>query len=69
MMTTSSGDWANLSVASAKDGWVKAIFDLVTKDGQIFVTANLLEGSNGLHVFHGADQNVVFGGIEIEERE
>ena len=46
--TKSSGDLANLSVASAKDGWIKATFDLVTKDGQIFVTANLLEGSNGL---------------------
>jgi len=67
-MTKSSGDLTNLSVALTKDGWVKAEFDLVTKNGQIFVTANLLEGSNGLHVFHGAGQNVVFGGAEIEER-
>ena len=68
MMTTSSGDLANGSVASAKDGWIKATFDLATKDGRIFVTVNLLEGSNGLHFFHGAGQNVVFGGVEIEER-
>jgi hypothetical protein len=67
-MTKSSGDLTNLSVALAKDGWVKAEFDLVTKDGQIYVTANLLEGSNGLHVFRGAGQNVVFGGVEIDER-
>ena len=64
----SSGDLANLSVASAKDGWVKAAFDLVTKDGRIFVTANLLESSNGLMFFQGAGQSVVFGGVEIEER-
>jgi hypothetical protein len=30
---------------------------------------NLLEGSNGLHVFQGAGQNVVFGGIEIGQRQ
>ena len=66
--TNSSGDLAQLGVASAKDGWVKATFDLVTKDGQIYVTANLLEGSNGLMFFQGAGQNVVFGGIEIAER-
>src|SRR5580704_4637505 len=65
----SSGDLANLSVASAKDGWVKAAFDLKTKDGRIFVTANLLEGGNGLTLFQGAGQNVVFGGVEIDERE
>jgi hypothetical protein len=69
MTTKSSGDLANLSLASVKNGWVKAMFDLVTKDGQIFVTANLLEGSNGLHVFQGAGQNVVFGGVEIDERD
>jgi hypothetical protein len=67
-MTKSSGDLTNLSMVLAKDGWVKAEFDLVTKDGQIYVTANLLEGSNGLHVFRGAGQNVVFGGVEIDER-
>jgi hypothetical protein len=66
--TKSSGDLANLSVAPAKDGWVKAAFDLKTKDGRVFVTANLLEGSNGLMFFQGAGQNVVFGGIEIAER-
>jgi len=65
--TKSSGDLAKLSVAPAKEGWVKAAFDLKTKDGQIFVTANLLEGSNGLISFQGADQTVVLGGIEIEE--
>jgi hypothetical protein len=48
---------ANASVASAKDGWIKATFDLATKDDRIFVTANLLEGSNGLHVFQGAGQS------------
>ncbi len=69
MTTKSSGDLAKLSVASAKDGWVKAAFDLVTKDGRIYVTANLLEGSNGLMNFQGAGQNVVLGGIEIEERQ
>ena len=68
-MTTSSGDLANPSAASAKNGWVKATFDLKTKDGRIFVTANLLEGSNGLMNFQGAGQNVVLGGIEIEERQ
>ena len=68
VMTKSSGDLANPSAASAKDGWVKATFDLVTKDGRIFVTANLLEGSNGLMIFQGAGQSVVFGGVEIEER-
>jgi hypothetical protein len=67
-MTTSSGDLANPGAASAKDGWVKATFDLKTKDGRIFVTANLLEGSNGLMNFQGAGQSVVFGGVEIEER-
>jgi hypothetical protein len=67
--TKSSGDLAKLSVAPAKDGWVKVTFDLVTKDGRIYVTANLLEGGNGLHVFQGAGQNVVLGGIEIEERQ
>ena len=66
--TKSSRDLANLSVASAKDGWVEAAFDLVTTDGRIFVTVNLLEGSNGLMVFQGAGQNVVFGGVEIEGR-
>jgi hypothetical protein len=60
---------AKLSVASAKDGWVKVAFDLVTKDGRIFVTANLLEGSNGLMYFQGAGQSLVFGGVEIEERQ
>jgi hypothetical protein len=69
MMTKSSGDLANPSVASAADGWVKAMFDLVTKDGQIYVTANLLEGSNGLPYFQGAGQSVVFGGVEIAERQ
>jgi hypothetical protein len=69
MMTKSSGDLANLSVASAKDGWVKTTFDLVTRDGRIYVTANLLEGSNGQMKFQGAGQNVVFGGVEIEERQ
>jgi hypothetical protein len=68
VMTTSSGDLANPSAASAKNGWVKATFDLTTKDGHIFVTANLLEGSNGLTNFQGAGQSVVFGGIQIEER-
>jgi len=68
-MTKSSGDLAKPSVASAKDGWVEAAFDLVTKDGRIFVTANLLEGSNGQMKFQGAGQNVVFGGVEIEERQ
>ena len=68
-MTKSSGDLAKLSVASAKDGWVEAAFDLVTKDGRIFVTANLLEGSNGLMNFQGAGQGVVFGGVEIEARQ
>jgi hypothetical protein len=67
-MTASSGDLANPSVASAMNGWVKATFDLKTKDGRIFVTANLLEGSNGLMNFQGAGQSVAFGGIEIEER-
>jgi hypothetical protein len=67
--TKSSGDLAKLSVAAAKDGWVKTAFDLVTKDGRIYVTANLLEGSNGLMFFQGAGQNVVLGGIEIEERQ
>jgi len=57
MMTTLSGDLANASVASAKDGWIKATFDLATKDDRIFVTVNLLEGSNGLHVFQGAGQS------------
>jgi hypothetical protein len=42
-------------------------FDLVTKDGRIYVTASLLEGSNGLMNFQGAGQNVVFGGVEIGE--
>jgi hypothetical protein len=65
--TKSSGDLAKLSVAAAKDGWVKTAFDLVTKDGRIYVTANLLEGSNGLMYFQGAGQNVVFGGVEIAE--
>jgi hypothetical protein len=69
VMTTSSGDLANPSTASAKDGWIKATFDLKTKDGHIFVTANLLEGSNGLMKFQGAGQSVVLGGIEIEERQ
>jgi hypothetical protein len=64
-----SGDLANLSIAAAKDGWIKATFDLVTKDGRIFVTANLLEGSNGLMFFLGAGQSVVLGGVEIDERE
>jgi hypothetical protein len=67
--TKSSGDLAKLSVASAKDGWVKVAFDLVTKDGRIFVTANLLEGSNGLMYFQGAGQSLVFGGVEIAERQ
>ena len=61
VMTTSSGDLANPNAASAKNGWVKATFDLKTKDGHIFVTANLLEGSNGLMNFQGAGQSVVFG--------
>src|ERR1700731_4502663 len=69
VMTTSSGDLANPNAASAKNGWVKATFDLKTKDGHIFVTANLLEGSNGLTNFQGAGQSVVLGGIEIDERE
>jgi hypothetical protein len=68
VMTTSSGDLANLGVASAKDGWLKATFDLKTKDGRVFVTANLLEGSDGLMNFQGAGQSVVVGGIEIDER-
>jgi hypothetical protein len=67
--TKSSGDLAKLSVAAAKDGWVKAAFDLVTKDGRIFVTANLLEGGNGLMFFQGAGQSVVLGGVEIEPRD
>jgi hypothetical protein len=67
VMATSSGDLANPGAASAKNGWVKATFDLKTKDGRIFVTANLLEGSNGLMNFQGAGQSVVFGGIEIGE--
>ncbi len=67
--TKSSGDLAKLGVAPANDGWVKVTFDLVTKDGRIYVTANLLEGSNGLQNFQGAGQNVVFGGVEIEERQ
>ena len=68
VMIKSSGDLAKLGVESAKDGWVKAVFDLVTKDGQIYVTANLLEDSNGQHIFNGAGQSLVFGGVEIEER-
>jgi hypothetical protein len=68
VMTTSSGDLANPGAASAKEGWVKATFDLKTKDGRIFVTANLLESSNGLMNFQGGGQSVVFGGVEIEER-
>jgi len=67
--TKSSGDMAKLSVTAAKDGWVKTAFDLLTKDGRIYVTANLLEGGNGLMLFQGAGQNVVLGGIEIEERQ
>jgi hypothetical protein len=67
--TKSSGDLAKLNAAVAKDGWVKVTFDLVTKDGRIYVTANLLEGSNGLMNFQGTGQNVVFGGVEIEERQ
>jgi hypothetical protein len=59
---------ANPSAASAKNGWVKATFDLKTK-GHIFVTANLLEGSNSLTNFQGAGQSVVFGGVEIKERQ
>ena len=66
--TKLSGDPAKLSVAAVKDGWVKTTFDLVTKDGRIYVTANRLEGSNGLMNFQGAGQNVVLGGIEIDER-
>jgi hypothetical protein len=68
VMTASSGDLTNPNAASAKNGWVKATFDLKTKDGRIFVTANLLEGSNGLTNFQGASQNVGFGGVEIDER-
>jgi hypothetical protein len=68
VMIKSSGDFANLGIASAKDGWVKVTFDLMTSDGQIYVTANLLEGSNGQHIFNGAGQSLVFGGVEIEER-
>jgi hypothetical protein len=67
--TKSSGDLAKLGVAAAKDGWVKVTFDLLTKDGRIYVTANLLEGSNGLMNFQGAGQNVVFGGVEIAEQQ
>ena len=66
--TKSSGDLVKLGVAPAQDGWVKVTFDLVTKDGRIYVTANLLEGSNGLQNFQGAGQSVVFGGVEIDER-
>jgi hypothetical protein len=69
VMTTSSGDWANPTAVSAKNGWIRATFDLKTKDGRVFVTANLLEGSNGLMNFQGAGQSVVFGGVEIDERE
>jgi hypothetical protein len=69
MTMKSSGDLAKLSVAAAKDGWVKTAFDLVSKDGRVYVTANLLEGSNGLMNFQGAGQNVLLGGIEIEERQ
>jgi hypothetical protein len=65
--TKSSGDLAKLSVAAAKGGWVKVSFDLATKDGRIYVTANLLEGSNGLQNFQGAGQSVLFGGVEIDE--
>jgi hypothetical protein len=68
VMIKSSGDLAKLGLASEKDGWVKVTFDLVTSDGQIYVTANLLEGSNGQHIFNGAGQSLVFGGVEIEER-
>jgi hypothetical protein len=68
-VTKSSGDLAGLSVAPAKDGWVKAAFDLVTEDGRIFVTANLLESGNGMMNFQGAGQKVVFGGVEIDERQ
>jgi hypothetical protein len=67
--TKSSGDLAKLSVAAAKDGWIKTAFDLVTKDGRIYVTANLLEGSNGLMNFQGAGQNIVFGGVGIEDQQ
>jgi hypothetical protein len=66
--TKSSGDLAKLNVATANDGWVKTTFDLVTKDGRIYVTANLLEGGNGLMFFQGAGQNAVFGGVQIEEQ-
>jgi len=69
VMTASSGDLANPGAAPAKDGWIKGTFDIKTKDGHIFVTANLLEGSNGLINFQGAGQSVVFGGVEIDERE
>jgi hypothetical protein len=69
VMTASSGDLANPNAASAKNGWVRATFDLETKDGHIFVTANLLEGSNSLMNFQGAGQSVVFGGVELDERE
>jgi hypothetical protein len=67
-MIKSSGDLANLSVTSAKDGWVKVAFDLLTSDGKIYVTANLLEGSNGQQIFNGAGQSLVFGGVEMEAR-
>ena len=61
----SEGTLSAHGIESASDEWQKMWADLITADGQIFVTFGLLEAGGNSHVFPGTGQQVVLGGIGI----
>lgn len=47
------------------DGWLEVWVDFVTADGQIYVVLGLAKGAYGSHIFGGAGEQVVLGGIKV----
>jgi glycosyltransferase involved in cell wall biosynthesis len=60
-----SGDVLDAGIESAADGWMRAWVDFVTGNGQIYACLGLVKRTTNSHVFQGAGERVLFGGIEI----
>jgi len=52
-------------IDSDANGWLKVWVDFVTSDGLIYVYLGLVKSVINSHVFRGAGENVLFGGIEV----
>ena len=47
------------------NGWFKVWVDFVTSDGLIYVYLGLVKRNIDSHVFRGAGESVLLGGVEV----